>query len=746
MKKIFFIIAVCAPVFLVGQNCITGKVLDKTNQAPLVKAKVFFPELTLVLETDSEGKFSVCSDLRQEFLAEITYPGYMNFSQKLDFAKTATEYVIELISTSRTIPEVVVSANRFGRPEETPTNIVSLSQDEMRSNGSVSLSDGIAKLPGVSQLTTGLGISKPVIRGLFGNRVQTVMLGLRFDNQQWQDEHGLGLSDIGVDHIEIIKGAASLLYGSEAMGGVLNVIEEKPAAVGTIAKEISTRFFSNSFGNSTDIGLKGATSKFNWRVRAGLDSHADYSDGNNKRILNSRFAGYYFKGSVGFRHKNWESQNDYMFSLNNFGFLMEASTLNLSIDNRQSRTFDKPHHSVFLNVLSSQNNFYLKKSKLNWTIGAQYNDRQEQEGGNKISLNMLLDSYSSNLVWIKKLSQKNELSTGTQTLFQRNRNIGSRTIVPDANLFESSLFAYFKHAGKSLSIESGVRYSLKNIQTYATGTINTSQDNPGTDILTFNRWYNSLNGSVGISYFDSKHWNVKANASSGYRPGNLAELSSNGLHEGSVRYEIGNTHLKIEQNFCVDLYIGYTSKSVTFSSAAYINRFLNYIYLAPTDQEYIGFQIYRYIQENATLKGTESTLEFHPSSIQWFSVKAIHSFVIGKTDQGNYLPFIPAQKVSPEIKILFGSSHKMTGSYFRLGADYVFAQNHPGQFETATGDYALLNAGLGTTFKLKDKKLNLSLAGTNLLNRTYYDHLSRFKYFGIYNMGRSIVLNCKLNF
>src|SRR6185369_11396047 len=152
--------------------------------------------------------------------------------------------------------------------------------ETMPENGALSLSDGIAKIPGVSQLTTGAGISKPVIRGLFGNRIQTVLLGLRFDNQQWQDEHGLGLSDVGVERVEIIKGAASLLYGSEAMGGVLNIIEEKPAPMGKTQSDVSMQLFSNTYGIATDAGVKHSNEKCNWRLRIGEVSHGDYSDGN----------------------------------------------------------------------------------------------------------------------------------------------------------------------------------------------------------------------------------------------------------------------------------------------------------------------------------------------------------------------------------------------------------------------------------------------------------------------------------
>src|ERR1051326_9145497 len=193
-----------------------------------------------------------------------------------------------------TIPvlqEVVVSGIRSSTVKETSLNIRSLSVQAIRQMGALNISDALSKLPGISQLNTGPAISKPVIRGLYGNRVLAVLSGLKFDNQQWQDEHGLGLTDVGIDRIAVIKGPASLLYGSEAIGGILNIIEELPNRPAEKTADMNVGLFSNTYGLSFDAGLKSATQKRNWGLRVGLNSNADYSDGNNTRIQNSRFAG-----------------------------------------------------------------------------------------------------------------------------------------------------------------------------------------------------------------------------------------------------------------------------------------------------------------------------------------------------------------------------------------------------------------------------------------------------------------------
>lgn len=728
-----------------SQVTLKGVVTSDSANVKLDKVLISLPELNLVTQSNELGFYQISNIPKGQFTVQYKLLGYQTVIRFINMNDTLVQKNMSLKQSFVEYSEIVVYGTNDVDNEKTANTISQIDATSMRTSGALNLSDGIAKLPGVSQLTTGSGISKPVIRGLYGNRIQTVLYGLRFDNQQWQDEHGLGLSDVGIDRVEIIKGAASLLYGSEAMGGVINIIEEKSAPVNTIKADFSTRGFSNTYGNATDIGVKGAGKKINWRIRIGEDSHADYSDGNNKRVLNSRFGGYYAKAGFGFNNKRWISQNNYMFTKSNFGFLMDTVQLRDEADTRTSRSFDRPHHTVYLNVFSSQNSFFLKNSKLKVNLGFQNNNRQEQEGGNKISLNMLLNSSIANIVWTKLFKDKFELNIGTQDLYQTNTNLGARTIIPDANTIESSAFSYLKVNLNHLVLEGGLRYDHRYIQTFATGNINVDPVGPGAKILPFQKSYNALNGAIGISWFDAKHFNVKANFSSGYRSGNLAELSSNGLHEGTYRFEIGNTNLKIEQNICADILFGYKASWFNVSASAYYNRFLNYIYLAPSDKEYIGFQIYNYLQQNATIKGAELLADIHPTSISWLNWMTSYSYVDGSLDNGNYLPFISAPKLNSDVKLSFRNSKKIKEFFLKPGITYVFVQDRLGDFETITYDYGLVNLSAGVTINNPKNIIQISLSGNNLLNKTYYDHLSRFKYYGIYNIGTNVSLNFKIS-
>ena len=744
MQKIVLLILLLTTVCGFTQVALKGSIYKDSSNVAVANVMISIAELNLITQSNDKGFYQLKNIPKGQYTIMYKLLGYQTKVISVNLKDTAEFKNIYLVTSFIQQAEVVVYGTNNSSNEKTANTISTIDANTMRLEGALNLSDGIAKIPGVSQLSTGAGISKPVIRGLYGNRLQTVLYGLRFDNQQWQDEHGLGLSDVGIDRVELIKGAASLLYGSEAMGGVINIIEEKSAPINTIKADFSTRVFTNTYGNASDIGIKGATEKINWRIRFGEDTHADYSDGNNKRVLNSRFGGYYGKAGFGFNLKKWISQNNYMHTQNNFGFLMDPIQLFDTPDDRLSRNFDRPHHTVNLNIFSSQNTFFLKNSKLKVNIGYQNNNRQEQEGGNKISLNMILNSAITNIVWTKLINPKTEINFGTQDFYQTNTNIGSRTIIPDAIVMESSGFTYVKTTLTHFVIEGGLRYDFRNVQTFATGLINTDPTSPGTKILPFTNNYNAVNGSLGLSWFTTQHWNIKTNLSSGYRSGNLAELSSNGLHEGTYRYEIGNTNLKIEQNACADLLVNYKTSFFNASAAAYYNHFFNYIYLAPSNDEYIGFKIYNYLQKDATIQGIELMADIHPQHINWFNWINTYSYVNGTLSNGNNLPFIAAPKLNSDIKLSFKNNKRINELAIKPGVTYVFMQDRPGDFETKTADYYLINASASINIKNPKNNIQLSVSGNNLLNNAYFDHLSRFKYYGIYSIGRNVSLNFKI--
>jgi iron complex outermembrane receptor protein len=652
--------------------------------------------------------------------------------------------IAQPVDTSKTVDlqGITVTSYKEEPIRETSLNVTPLNIDSLSKLGTYNLTDLMTKTPGVQMLSTGVGIAKPVIRGLYGNRVLVLLSGLKFDNQQWQEEHGLGLSDMGLAKVEIIKGPMSVLYGSEAMGGIINLIEEQKPKPRESETDYSIKMYSNTLGGLTQGGYKINCGKKWFRVRVGIENNADYSDGKNQRVLNSRFDGYYLKSTYGFQKSNWTSVNNFSSSFNRFGFIFNDIYTFITPDARWTRKLNiNPAHLVLLNILSSENKIVLKgRSLLSINAGLQSNQRMENEGGGAISLNMHLFTAQYLIKWEKKISERHKIILSNLGSFENNTNFGARKIVPDANMQESNISIYHEmNFKKKMVLENGVGMGEKMIRTLLTPSVNT-KDKEIAPFSKFSPYYNIFSG---FSYLPNNVLNVKLNIATGMRIANLAELSSNGLHEGVFTYEIGDPQLKNERCISMNVYTAYTKKYFSVVVSPFYNYFLNYIYLAPTNEQWFGFPVYRYRQQNAAQYGSEITITANP--LKRLLISASYAGMISKTQDGNYTPFIPAQKISPYIQYQI-KTKKLTGLKIYTAIDYYLAQSNVYIHEIATPKYFLWNAGLSASFSKRSKTYDLSINGNNLLNTAYYDHLSRFKYFGLLNIGRNIAVTFKMKF
>lgn len=648
----------------------------------------------------------------------------------LSFSKLWAQTVDSL--STILLEELTVTTYEQKLAEESTSMILSLSKDSLARYGNFNLTDLIALEPGVDVLSSGVGISKPVIRGLYGNRILVLLSGLKFDNQQWQDEHGMGLSDFGLKKVEIIKGPMSILYGTEAIGGVINLIEESKPAPNQSISDYGVRFHSNTLGGLAQAGYRKNNGNNWWRLRLGVENNGDYSDGDNARVLNSRFNGYYLKSTYGFSKPRWTSTNNFMSSFNKFGFVFNDVYTFIEPDNRWSRNLQQfPNHIVLLNILSSENTIKLRESRLLVNVRIQSNERMENEGGGKISLNMHLLTFQYLAKWEKQLSNKHKLIVSNLESFEKNLNYGSRKIVPNASMQESNLSLFLEsYLDDGLILENGIGAGTKYIHTFSTPTVNDSEK----EVDPFSKFAPYYTAFTGLTYFSTPAFQVKFNIANGVRVPNLAELSADGLHEGIYTYEIGDPSMQNEQSVAFNLYGHYQKKGLKLSISPFYNRFYNYIYLSPTDEEWFGFPVYRYQQQNAYQYGSEAQVSFQMGS---FRINTSYQWMIARTDSGHYLPFTPAQKIKPGI--YYNRTHKSTKYGLFTTATAALSQQRLAAEEIGTDGYFLLN--VGGHLSLNEGKYSLSVAANNLLNTTYYDHLSRYKYFGLNNIGRNITVN-----
>jgi iron complex outermembrane receptor protein len=535
----------------------------------------------------------------------------------------------------------------------------------------------------------------------------------------------------------LIKGPAALLFGADALGGVINIIEEDLRLPNTLQQNLNLKLFSNTYGSGVDYGLKKSGNKNTFILRTGYESHADYSDGKSNRVPNTRFSLFNVKTAYIIRRNRWTSDNRLLGSFNRFGFVADTAELHRNLESpRLSRQFSGANQSVLFGVFSSKNTVILnEKTTLTATLGFQTNRRQEQERSNRIDLNLWLHTLNLNVTVQRQLPGQWTWTNGFAGMLQYNVNFGTRIIVPDANILEGSLFSYWKKRqnwGNNIgNFEVGLRLNQRQINTLLTRKFNL----PGSEIPPFSHPYRSFNGAIGQSW-SLKNFTLKANVETGFRAGNLAELSANGLHEGTPNWYVGNPNMKVEQSLNSEVSASWQHKSLSLRGSAFFNHFFNYIYLSPTNEQYFGFPVYRFTQNNATLKGFELDATLEKSGI--YSLSADYSYLSARQDQGAWLPFMPANRLLLHGKYFLPLNNSEQHSAFvSLGAQVVGAQNHVAANEKATPGYWLLQGGAGFTFR----KVRFLLTGRNLLNTYYYDHLSRLKLYGLRDKGRDLVLN-----
>lgn len=607
---------------------------------------------------------------------------------------------------------------------------------ELQQQGTSTLIEGLATIPGVSQISTGTSIGKPVIRGLSGNRVLVYSQGVRMENQQFGDEHGLGLNDAGVESVEVIKGPASLLYGSDALGGVLYFNPEKFADSGTFKTDFSQKFFSNTLGSNSSLGIK--TSNENWKfvARGTYNTHSDYKVPAGEQVTNTRYNETDFKTGIGYSNSKFATVLRYNFNKLDLGIpengISEQST---------SKKTMFPSQKIDNNLLSLNSIFFFRNSKLDVDLGYIDNNRSELEEGNIAVLDMKLKTFNYNAKYHLPKLGKLESIFGIQGMHQTNSNSGEEYLIPDATTNDFGIFGTGNYEWKSNVLQGGLRFDNRQIVTVAQGI---SGEEGSFEAI--NKSYDSFNASLGYKTNFAKDFILRANLASGFRAPNLAELTSNGVHEGTNRYEVGNSDLKTEQNVQTDLNLEYKSGHFEFFVNGFYNNINNYIYTSARGDVLENNDVFVYTQNNAKLYGGEIGLHFHPHPLDWLHYETSFETVTGKKKNGDYLPLIPANNWNNTFRTEFRVKNWLEEGFATLNVSSTFNQNNVSGFETKTNGYTVLNLGFGGKIKLGKTTFDVNLNGNNLFDKTYIAHLSRLKTDGIPNIGRNIILGLNFNF
>ncbi len=776
-----------------AQNNLSGTILDQTSGEQLVGVSIVMTDLKRSVSTDQSGQFQIKNLPSGIFLVEVRYIGYQTQTLRVTI-KGDTKLNLRLRDAVTEITEVVVTGTTHATElRKHPIAVTTIDNLSLTKVTSTNLIDALAKKPGLSQITTGAGISKPVIRGLGYNRIITLYNGLRQEGQQWGDEHGIEIDEFSVDRVEVLKGPGSLIYGSDALAGVINFLTPTPLPDGEVRGSATLNYQSNNGMLGASLANSGNIGGFNWLLRGSVKEAGNYQNRYDGRIWNSGFQerdlnGYFgWNKQWGFSHFNFSTFNQKIGLVegerDSLGQFIKLVVLNDStIAEQPAMEVDLkgyganiPRQAIGHTRISNTTNLFFGRYNVEFSFGFQQNSRKEF--GNPLQkqapgLEFLLNTWNYDTKIVLPENTGWRTTIGLNGMAQTNRNKGSEALVPAYNLFDIGSYALAERNFGKLNLSGGLRYDHRTVQAQALyvdtlGVLTETLTNE-LKFTGFNTNYAGATGSIGGAYNFDQRFTAKLNIARGFRAPNIAESGSNGRHEGTIRYEIGDPALKPEFSFQTDLGLFFNSHHFNTELSLFYNKIDNYIFAQKLLSSSGGDSIvdlndpapaFRFVQGNAYLIGGEITFDLHPHPLDWLHIENAVSWVKGiqqnQPDSTRFLPFIPATRLRSELRADFNKiGQNIRNGFVFVEGSFTFDQNnYYAAFgsETATPGYFLLNSGFGgsITNKKGTEVCKVIVIADNLLDVGYQSHLSRLKYApenlatgrqGVFNMGRNISL------
>lgn len=750
---------------IIKTTSLSGQVTDAVDKSALIGVSIYIPELSEGTTTDMNGNYQLNDLPAKTVTVQVSYLGHQTIIQKIDLG-TTTKVNFVMQESNALINEVIVtglSGNSLMKESPTPISVVTPS--ELMQTSSTNIIDAIAHNPGISQVTTGSGISKPVVRGLGYNRIVTVNDGVRQEGQQWGDEHGIEIDPQTVNSIEILKGPASLMYGSDAMAGVLIFHDAPTLPRGTVHADVSTEYQTNNGLFDYSLRLAGNQKGFVWGLRYSDKMAHAYKNKYDGYVLGSQFRERALSGLLGL-NRSWGyshlklsyyhltpsmSEGDRDEATGKFvkGVMADGEEQTVIPTEDELKTYGKsvPFQQIHHYKAVLDNSIYIGQGTLKAILAYQQNRRQEYAElatPDTPGLDFLMHTMNYDLHYTTPLSEGWNATAGIGGMYQRSLNKGEEVLIPAYALFDFGVFATTNYKLGAWNLSGGLRFDTRHVHSFALE--NRFED--------FSRNFNAITGSIGAVYAINDNMNLRLNLARGFRAPNLSELGSNGEHEGTFRYERGNSNLKPEHSWQMDAGWDYTSSWLSAQVALFANFIDNYVFthrLAGVTED--DLPVYQYTQGNAHLVGGDISVDIHPveplhfeNAFSW--VNAVQN---NQPAESKYLPMTPAPRWTSELKYDFIRDGKTLNNLFaKIGLDVNFRQNHffaADNTETATPSYTLLNAAIGTDILVKGHKImSVCITGDNLTDRAYQSHLSRLKYAavnpltgrqGIFNMGRN---------
>ena len=727
---------------IITKVTLSGKVTAANTGLPLQGASIYIPDLKKGTTSDANGNYILQNIPAGNYLVQAGFVGYQNMVKRISLNENTTADFALGISIIEENEIVITGSLKATTIKRNPIPIVSINKQYLQQNLSTNIIDAIARVPGINAVTTGPNVSKPFIRGLGFNRILTLYDGVRQEGQQWGDEHGIEVDQNTVDKVEVVKGPASLIYGSDAVAGVVNLLPPNPPAEGKTIGNISGEYQTNNGLIAGSAMLAGTKNSFTWMGRASYKTATNYRNSIDGRVYNTGFKETDFSGLVGL-NRSWGYSHLGISTFNDLQEIPDGSrdsasrkftkqiteedTIRPIVSDAELKSYKITalHQRIQHYRIYSANNFILGKARLGINLAYQKSVRQEFShpqipvAGLYLTLNTF--SYDAKYYFPEKNGWS--ITGGLNGMYQTNNvEKGTEFIIPSYNQFDIGPFIFVKKSMDKLEVAGGLRYDVRQFNNQALftkpdpvtgfdkpvyGADTVGADNP---FYAYKHTFAGMSGSLGLSYRFSDHFTGKANIGRGYRSPNISEISANGVHPGTNSFQKGNLNFKPEFNWQEDIGLNYSSQHVTIDAGIFDNNINNYIYnqKVSSSSGQTVIDTFQFQAAKAHLYGGELSIDIHPHPWDWLHFENSLSLVYGNnegvngqkiSDSAKYLPFIPPLHTFSELRANIKKvSSAIVNAFVKVQLEYYAPQNRAYlefNTETPTPGYHLFNAGLG---------------------------------------------------
>jgi iron complex outermembrane receptor protein len=740
--------AALTSMLLTGGDTLSGSVADRDGR-PVAGAVVLVAELHRVALTAPDGGFRFGELPAGRYTLTVRAPGFSPLARVITLAGRAT-LDVTLERSTVWIEPVTVTATRAPLDARTsPLPSDALSEERLRREQSVSLAHTLAELPGINALTTGQQIGKPIIRGLTGPRVLVLEDGSRLEDYSWSDEDGPSVDARLAQRVEVIRGPASVLYGSDALGGVVNVIPEELPDANRGPSTVRSAFELSGASNNAELAaaarLEGASGTWGWRV-FGIGRLAGSLHTPAGELDNTGFNALSGEATVGTRGARGGTTLRYTRYGGEFKLLEAAGPpaggpegggpeRKLS-DDRVQLASDYLLGGVRLETKAQWQRHWLSEVSDTGTGGGA--GGQPLEG---TTFDLLLNTLTLDVLAHHAAGARVRGTVGLSGVYQVNDTRGPTPLVPDARARSAAGFVFEEMAlGGGWSFLAGSRLDLRRL---------TADSNGALALAPQRRDYTALSGTAGAVYRPPtvEPLTLTVNLGRAWRAPTLFELFANGPHLGEARYEIGQPGLRPEAGTNVDVGLRWQARGVRIELAAFRNSIGRFIYITPTDSfvptpPADSLRVYRYEQADALLTGGEASLEVELGPA--LTLHARTDAVRGTNRAtGQPLPLVPPGRGTLGAELQGAGLGGADRGYVGAELEATTRQTRLNPLDIPTAGYTLLHLSGGFERPLLGRVARVDLAIRNVTNVSYRSFLSRYKEFAL-DPGRDVVIRLSL--